>query len=133
MTDADIDIFDREAIFIERHMRGLVKDHPKLKVVMEHITSAEAVKFVTYVALPHSSLLYALAHREALCRDRDSGPDALSTAFSAMTYVCSVREQGPNVAATITCQHLIYTRSAIFAKGLNPHKVRLLPYLTRCI
>jgi dihydroorotase len=47
VTDPEIDIFDREAVFIERHMRSLVKDHPNLKVVMEHITSANAVKFVT--------------------------------------------------------------------------------------
>ena len=46
VTDPAIDIFDREAVFIERVMRGILKDFPALKVVFEHITTAEAVAFV---------------------------------------------------------------------------------------
>ena len=46
VTTADIDIFDREAVFIERHLQPLLKDFPGLKVVMEHITTADAVQFV---------------------------------------------------------------------------------------
>jgi dihydroorotase len=46
VTDHDIDVFDREAEFIERHMRGIVAKFPKLKVVFEHITTADAVEFV---------------------------------------------------------------------------------------
>ncbi len=46
VTDADIDVFDREAEFIERHLRGIVTAFPKLKVVFEHITTADAVAFV---------------------------------------------------------------------------------------
>ncbi|MEH6604333.1 MAG: dihydroorotase [Pseudomonadales bacterium] len=46
VTDSDIDIFDREAIFIERSLAPLVSRHPKLKVVLEHITTAQAVEFV---------------------------------------------------------------------------------------
>ncbi|GMN02730.1 dihydroorotase [Erythrobacter sp. MTPC3] len=46
VTDHDIDVFDREAIFIERHLRAIVRDFPKLKVVFEHITTADAVQFV---------------------------------------------------------------------------------------
>jgi len=48
VTDKTVDIFDREAVFIERHMRGLVAAHPDLKVVMEHITTKEAVDFVRW-------------------------------------------------------------------------------------
>ena len=77
VTDAATDIFDREAVFIDRVMSGLVRDLPGLKVVFEHITTAQAAAFV------------------------DSA--------------------GPNVAATITPQHLHINRNAMFAGGLRPH------------
>jgi dihydroorotase len=77
VTDHDVDIFDREAVFIERTLAPLVRDLPGLKVVFEHITTAEAAAFV----------------------------DAA----------------GPNVAATITPQHLHINRNALFAGGLRPH------------
>ena len=47
VTDADIDIFDREKVFIDRYLRDLVQQFPTLKIVMEHITTADAVEFVT--------------------------------------------------------------------------------------
>ena len=46
VTDAHVDIFDREAVFIDRTLNGLVRDYPALKIVFEHITTAEAVAFV---------------------------------------------------------------------------------------
>ncbi|MGY5453290.1 dihydroorotase [Agarivorans sp. MS3-6] len=46
VTHADIDIFDREAAFIDAHMRDLVNSLPNLKIVFEHITTAEAADFV---------------------------------------------------------------------------------------
>ncbi len=77
VTDPDVDIFDREAVFIERVLAGLVRDFSALKIVFEHITTAEAAAFVG--------------------------------------------ESGPNVAATITPQHLHINRNAIFVGGINPH------------
>ncbi len=77
VTDRHVDIFDREAAFIERTLAGLVRDFPALKIVFEHITTANAVDFV----------------------------DA----------------SGPNVAATITPQHLILNRNAMFDGGIRPH------------
>ena len=77
VTDHDVDIFDREAVFIERTLSGLVRNLPELKIVFEHITTADAVAFV----------------------------DA----------------SGPNVAATITPQHLHINRNAMFAGGIRPH------------
>jgi dihydroorotase len=77
VTDSDVDIFDREAVFIERVLNPLVFDFPELKIVFEHITTSEAVSFVT--------------------------------------------DGGPNIAATVTPQHLIINRNAIFAGGLRPH------------
>lgn len=46
VTDADIDIFDREAVFIERTLSRLVSNFPDLKIVFEHITTADAAAFV---------------------------------------------------------------------------------------
>ena len=77
VTDRDIDIFDREAVFIERILSGLVRDFPALNIVFEHITTANAVDFVT--------------------------------------------ASSPNVAATITPQHLILNRNAMFDGGVRPH------------
>jgi dihydroorotase len=77
VTDHDVDIFDREAVFIDRTLAGLVHDFPALKVVFEHITTAEAADFVA--------------------------------------------SAGPQVAATITPQHLHINRNAMFAGGIRPH------------
>ena len=46
VTDHDVDIFDREAVFIERTLEPLVRALPALKIVFEHITTAEAAQFV---------------------------------------------------------------------------------------
>jgi dihydroorotase len=46
VTDPAVDIFDREAVFIERVLAPLVRDMPGLKVVFEHITTAQAAQFV---------------------------------------------------------------------------------------
>ncbi len=47
VTDADVDVFDREKVFIERHMKKLINDYPDLKVVFEHITTKDAADFVS--------------------------------------------------------------------------------------
>ncbi len=46
VTGDDVDVFDREKVFIERHLIPLVLRFPKLRIVLEHITTANAVKFV---------------------------------------------------------------------------------------
>ncbi len=77
VTDPAVDIFDREAVFIERVLSRLARDFPALKIVFEHITTAEAVGFV--------------------------------------------EAAGPNIGATVTPQHLIINRNAIFEGGIRPH------------
>lgn len=86
VTDPEVDVFDREAVFVDRIMRPLRKDFPELKVVFEHITTKEAAQYVTDA-------------------DRFTG-------------------------ATITPQHLLYNRNAIFMGGLRPHYY-CLPVLKR--
>ena len=46
VTDPDVDVFDREGVFIERVLAGLIRDFPELRIVLEHITTAEAADFV---------------------------------------------------------------------------------------
>uniref|UniRef100_A0A7N0UKN7 Dihydroorotase, mitochondrial n=1 Tax=Kalanchoe fedtschenkoi TaxID=63787 RepID=A0A7N0UKN7_KALFE len=87
VTDPGIDIFDREKVFIDSVLIPLIKKLPELKVVMEHITTADAVRFVES------------------CKEG-------------------------SVAATVTPQHLILNRNAIFQGGLQPHNY-CLPVLKR--
>ena len=47
VTDSNIDIFDREQVFIDRHLRDLVYQFPALKIVLEHITTQQGVQYVT--------------------------------------------------------------------------------------
>ncbi len=85
VTDRDVDIFDREKVFIEKHLIPLKERFPNLRVVLEHITTADAVQFV-------------------LASDK--------------------------IAATITPQHLLFSRNIIFQGGIQPH-FYCLPILKR--
>jgi len=89
VTSADIDIFDREAVFIDTVLDPLRKVFPNLKIVFEHITTKQAAHYVR---------------------------DASTT--------------GNTLAATITPQHLLMNRNAIFAGGIRPHNY-CLPVLKR--
>ena len=46
VSDPAVDVFDRERLFIERHLAGIVRDFPRLRIVLEHLSSAAAVAFV---------------------------------------------------------------------------------------
>lgn len=86
VTNADVDVFDREAVFIDRILARIVEKFPKLRIVFEHVTTREAVQFVQ-----------------------------------------SARD---GVGATITPQHLLLNRNAIFQGGIRPHHY-CLPVLKR--
>ena len=90
VTSADIDIFDREAVFIDTVLEPLRKKFPELKIVFEHITTKQAAHYV---------------------RDAATGEKNI-------------------IAATITPQHLLMNRNAIFAGGIRPHHY-CLPVLKR--
>ena len=85
VTDAEVDVFDREKVFIEQHLIPLKQRFPKLRIVLEHITTSDAAQFV-------------------LAND--------------------------NVAATITPQHLLFSRNILFKGGMRPHYY-CLPILKR--
>ena len=46
VTDSEVDVFDRESVFIEKILDRVVKDFPSLKIVLEHITTKDAVDYV---------------------------------------------------------------------------------------
>ncbi len=86
VTDADVDVFDRERVFVERALPRFVRDFPGLRIVLEHITTREAAAFVA--------------------------------------------EAPARVAATLTPQHLLWSRNAMFVGGIRPHYY-CLPILKR--
>jgi dihydroorotase len=67
VTDPAVDVFDRENVFIERVLMPLTQKFPRLKVVMEHITTANAVEFVT--AASHNVAATITAHHLLLNRN----------------------------------------------------------------
>jgi len=69
VTDPSVDVFDREAVFIERVMMPLRRDFPELKVVFEHVTTREAVQYVAEAGVSTAATLTAhhlLYNRNAL-------------------------------------------------------------------
>jgi dihydroorotase len=77
VTDAAVDVFEREARFIDRVLAPLAERWPQLRIVFEHVTTRAAVEFV--------------------------------------------RSARRGIAATVTPQHLLHNRNALFAGGLRPH------------
>ena len=68
VTDTDIDIFDREKAFIDRHLQGIHAEFPELRIVFEHITTRDAVEFV----LGASAKLAATVTPQHLLLNRNS-------------------------------------------------------------
>ncbi len=67
VTDSDVDVFDREKVFINRHMTPLLKRFPALKVVFEHITTQDAADFVA--SAPNNVAATITAHHLLLNRN----------------------------------------------------------------
>ena len=66
VTDPAVDVFDREAVFIERVLEPIVKRYDDLKVVLEHVTTAEGVAFVEGARAGESSAGGAVERRAHL-------------------------------------------------------------------
>ena len=69
VTDPTVDVFDREAVFIDRHLMPLTRDFPGLRMVLEHITTRAAVEFVRQAPNPIAATITAhhlLLNRNAL-------------------------------------------------------------------
>ena len=67
VTDSDVDMFDRERVFIERNMAPLLKRFPSLKVVFEHITTKDAAEFV--LSAPNNVAATITAHHLLMNRN----------------------------------------------------------------
>jgi dihydroorotase len=67
VTDSEVDVFDREKVFIERHMQPLLKRMPALKVVFEHITTKDAADFV--MSAPENVAATITAHHLLMNRN----------------------------------------------------------------
>jgi dihydroorotase len=67
VIDADVDVFDREAVFIERHLVPLLREFPGLRIVLEHISTRAAVEFVQ--AAPETLAATITAHHLLLNRN----------------------------------------------------------------
>ncbi|MBW8365271.1 MAG: dihydroorotase [Rhizobium sp.] len=71
VVDAEVDVFDREAVFIERHLIRLMNDFPRLKIVLEHITTRQAAEFVAAAAANVAATItvhHLLYNRNAMFR-----------------------------------------------------------------
>ena len=69
VTSPEIDLFDREAVFIDQHLIPLRRDFPELKIVFEHITTKEAAQYVAQAGLHTAATITAhhlLYNRNAL-------------------------------------------------------------------
>jgi dihydroorotase len=67
VTDPDVDVFDREKVFIDRHLQPLTQRFPQLKVVLEHVTTREGVEFVS--SAPDTVAATITAHHLLLNRN----------------------------------------------------------------
>ena len=85
VTHSVVDVFDREKVFIEQQLTPLKQRFPNLRIVLEHITTADSVEFVL---------------------------------------------SADNMAATITPQHMLFSRNILFKGGIQPH-FYCLPILKR--
>ena len=69
VTDPEVDVFDREAVFIERHLLGLRRSFPGLKIVLEHVTTKQGAEYVVAAGKETAATLTAhhlLYNRNAL-------------------------------------------------------------------
>ena len=141
VTDPDIDIFDREAVFIDRVLAGIPADFPALKIVFEHITTKEAVGFVEATGpnvaatiTPHHlhinrnaifaggirPHLYCLpvakreAHRLALVRAATSGNPKFFLGTDTAPHALSAKEAACGCAGIFCAPFAIESYAAVF-------------------
>jgi dihydroorotase len=129
VTDPDIDLFDREAVFIDKHMMPLRRDFPELKIVFEHITTREAAQYVAQAGSftaatitahhllfnrnalflggvrPHYYCLPVLkreTHRQALLQAVASGSDRFFLGTDSAPHATHLKEHASGCAGCYT-------------------------------
>jgi dihydroorotase len=141
VTDSEIDIYDREAVFIERVMQPLRRDFPELRVVFEHITTKEAAQYVagadvrTAATITAHHLLYnrnALfvgglrphyyclpvlkreVHRQALVHAATSGSPKFFLGTDSAPHAAALKEQSVCGAGCFTAPAALELYAEVF-------------------
>ncbi|MES2119833.1 MAG: dihydroorotase [Pseudomonadota bacterium] len=141
VTDRDVDIFDREAVFIQRVLKGLMADFPSLKIVLEHITTADAADFVMQCSpmlaatvTPHHLVInrnamfagglrphaYCLpvakreAHRRAVRKAATSGSPNVFLGTDSAPHLRGAKESSCGCAGIFNAPHALETYAAVF-------------------
>ena len=129
VTDNQVDLFDREAVFIDRHLQPLRRDFPELKIVFEHITTKEAAQYVAQAGAftaatitahhllynrnaiflggvrPHYYCLPVLkreVHRQALVQAATSGSDRFFLGTDSAPHPAHLKEHASGCAGCYT-------------------------------
>jgi dihydroorotase len=141
VTDPAIDIFDREAVFLDRVLAGVVRSYPALRIVLEHVTTEEAVAFVrahsqkmaaTITAhhlvinrnaifqgglRPHAYCLPVAKrekHRQALRQAATSGEACFFLGTDTAPHAIRAKETGCGCAGIFTAPHAIEVYTEVF-------------------
>ncbi len=144
VTDPEIDVFDRERVFIERHLVRIVERFPRLKVVLEHITTREAVEFIEHAGpnvaatitahhlllnrnamfagglRPHAYCLPVLkreAHRRALIRAATSGNPKFFLGTDSAPHARHAKESACGCAGLYTAHAALELYAEVFEQA----------------
>jgi dihydroorotase len=148
VTDSDVDIFDREAVFIDRHLIPLRRDFPELKIVFEHITTKNAAHYVNQAdrftaatitahhllynrnaifrggIRPHYYCLPVLQremHRQALIEAATSGNERFFLGTDSAPHAVELKEHASGCAGCYTALHALelYAQAFESAQALD--------------
>lgn len=150
VTDADVDVFDREKVFIDRHMAPLLKRFPGLRAVFEHITTRDAVEFVATAPVnvgatitahhllmnrnamftggmrPHHYCLPVLKreeHRQALVKAATSGSPKFFLGTDSAPHPKSAKEASCGCAGIYTAHAAIELYAEAFEHACAPDEL----------
>ena len=134
VTDPDVDVFDREAVFIERHLAGLRRSFPGLRIVLEHVTTKQGVEYVASAGeriaatltahhllwnrnaiftgglRPHWYCLPVLKreeHRQALVAAATSGSGRFFLGTDSAPHAAALKEHANGCAGCYTALHAL--------------------------
>ena len=120
VTDAEIDLFDREAVFIERVLQPLKCNMPALRVVFEHITTREAAQ---YVASADETVGATITAHHLLYNRNEIFKGGIRPHYYCLPVLKREEHRRALVAAATSGSHKFFlgTDSAPHAKGLKEH------------
>lgn len=150
VTDSTVDIFDREAVFIDRILEPLRKDFPELKIVFEHITTKDAAEYVASASGPIAATItaqhllfnrneifrggvrphyYCLPvlkreeHRQSLLRAATSGSERFFLGTDSAPHPKGLKEQSCGCAGCYTALHALELYATAFEEAESLDKL----------